>query len=94
MRAIACYSGSLEGVLQRDLDVAFGGVSVGDGAEVGICHGIIRRVVAGDIECVEEVSAEVKALLPPHGEGFKHGHVDLLIAGSAQRHGANVAECI
>ena len=54
--------GGLEGVLQRELNVALGGVGRGDGAEVGIGHSVVRRSVADDVERIEEVAAEFQTL--------------------------------
>src|SRR5579862_8846433 len=73
----------LEGVVQAQLHLARRGTNAGDLPEVTVLNVVIGISVAGDVEDIEEVSAETKYMLLPDVEVFEQRHVDLSITGRA-----------
>ncbi len=75
---------ALELVLQFKLDVALGRPCADDLSEVGVCDPVVGIAVAGDIEEVEEVSAEGERVLLVDGEVFLECPIDIEEPGRAQ----------
>ena len=82
----------LEGVLDLELNVARSRAGICDLAEVGVSEAVVGVAVAGDVESVEEVGAEIKPVLVVDGEGFLRSEIEVEEARRAKRTRANVAK--
>jgi len=91
-KGISVQCNPLEGVLQFELDMTLCGPGGGDLTEVGVRNPIVRITVAGYVEGVEEVSAEVELIFLVDGEVFLHSHIDVEEARSAKRSRPNIAK--
>ena len=69
--------------MQTQLDLTCRRAHAADLTEAAVLNVVVRISVAGDIEDVEEVSAESDYLFAPDVEVFEEGSVDLSVSGSA-----------
>ena len=84
----------LEVVVQGELDLPCLRADVGDLAEVRIGDTVVRVVVAGDVESIEEVSAELDILVLGDVELLAAGEVHLVEGRGALRTDTGGAELL
>ena len=69
--------------MQAQLDLACRRAHAADLTEGGILHVVVGIPVAGDVEDVEEVSAETDDLFTPDVKVLEEGSINLAVSGSA-----------
>ena len=75
---------TLESVFQRELNGAIIADRSCDLSEIGVSHAVIWIGVVSDVEGVEQIRAEVHAMLMPERKALENSHVDVLETRLAQ----------
>jgi hypothetical protein len=84
----------LESVFKGKLDGAIVADCASDLPEVRVSHATVRSRVVSDVKGVEQIGAEVQAVLVPERKALENCHVDVLETRLPQRARPNSAKCI